>query len=383
MESDVIHRRRSPALFSLLLLLTLGCASAEPGGSASGSDTTDAGTNTEDTSTTADSSSTEPGQDTSRDAMSGDTGTAPDTTSGPECVIDDDCDNDEHCDRGSCQAGPCPEADRNACGGCDPLRGQLGDACGVCGTWECGDEGQATCAGDELNGCGTCGRLEAEPDSPCDDCGGVWLCTSDGTAVVCSNDDTTITRNLCGQCQPVSLDLGEPCACGGEVVCAPEQELAICDDGDNTAADATVLPNTDDDSNWTERTGSLNTVLDEDWYRVRVEDQFFENLAPEFELIVPPGHDFDLCTYYARDEGNPNDLRCDGDARALGEEVTTRINGSNVPGCCYRLRGSQTEGITLFWSTPIGEDDGGEAFMRVIYIDGADDCAEYRLRYKF
>ena len=377
--------RRHPPLILLILLLTLafGCASAQPGDSDEGSsDTADASVEG-DTSSTADTSQTQ-GEDTSGGTSAQeDSGAPPDTAPGPECTRDSDCDDDEHCAQETCQPGPCPEAQRNACGGCAPLRGALGDSCGVCGTWECGDDGQATCAGDELNGCGTCGPLEAEPDSPCDDCGGAWLCTGDGTAVVCSNDDTTVTRNLCGQCQPVSLDLGEPCACGGEVVCVAERELAICDDGDNTPDVATALPDTDDDSNWVERTGSLNTVLDEDWYRVRVEDGFFDNLEPEFELIVPPGHDFDLCVYYARDEGNPSDLRCDGSIRVLGEEGTYTIDRESIPGCCMRQRGNQTEEFSLYWSTPLGEDDGGEAFIRVIYIDGADDCAEYRLRYRF
>ncbi|MEL6179393.1 MAG: hypothetical protein AAFS10_10590 [Myxococcota bacterium] len=386
------HRRRSPYIFALLLLgLSLGCASAEPEGSSSsngspnGADASTSTTSSDDTSEQDDTSSV---SDTR--AEENDTSSTPDAQDPspdvpmPACSDDDDCNDDEHCAQGACAPGPCPTERINACGGCEPLRGVLGDRCGVCGTWACeGDTGQVVCTGDALNGCDTCATLEAEPGSPCDACGGVWQCSEDGLFVACSNDNTTITRNLCGQCQPISLDLGEPCPCGGTVVCNDARELAICDDGDNVAAGATVLPATDDDSNWREVTGSLNTALDEDWFTVQVEDRLFSNLEPEFQLIVPSGHDFDLCTYYVRTEGEPQEFRCDGDARIQGEEVIYREDGNRYQGCCLSLQNDATEGISLYWRTPPGEDDGGIAYMRVIYVDGAEDCAQYRLRYRF
>jgi hypothetical protein len=72
----------------------------------------------------------------------------------PRCTTNAECGAGNHCDAGECKPGACAEADKNACGGCTPLVGALGDPCGQC------QKDQLACAPDGES-------LVCNGDTPC------------------------------------------------------------------------------------------------------------------------------------------------------------------------------------------------------------------------
>jgi len=96
----------------------------------------------------------------------------------------------------------------NVCGGCGPLEGEVGTACGLCndGVWACG-AGQSDCVGDRApNGCGGCAALELEPGTEC------ALGTGEAGVVVCSGRElsrcASAGTNGCGGNGPLALPAG-------------------------------------------------------------------------------------------------------------------------------------------------------------------------------
>lgn len=167
---------------------------------------------------------------------------------------------------------PC---ETNACGGCEELAAQPGEACGTCdsGSWACdgadaltceddlGDEALNTCGGcgaieevgtscgcggarwvcdgtesvcmggdgdPEANACGGCAMLPGAPDGPCGTCGsGTFRCTNDGEGLECFGDDGDEARNACGGCVELSAEPGTQCGdCGeGNWFCTNDDEI--------------------------------------------------------------------------------------------------------------------------------------------------------------
>ena len=122
----------------------------------------------------------------------------------------------------------------NACGGCEPLPGAPGTACGACGgVWTCDAEGGAQCVGGALNGCGGCELLADGPGITCDAAGspGVRVCISlEETACVPPG-----STNACGGLGTLTgAALGGACgSCGdGVVVCDaadPRRRSTVCE----------------------------------------------------------------------------------------------------------------------------------------------------------
>ena len=122
----------------------------------------------------------------------------------------------------------------NACGGCDPLLGEPGTACGACGgVWSCNPAGGVDCIGGGTNACGGCAALSTEPGRACDAGGnpGATACISlEETACVAPG-----STNACGGLgaltgPPLGLGCG---ACGdGAVVCDaidPLRRSTVCE----------------------------------------------------------------------------------------------------------------------------------------------------------
>lgn len=132
---------------------------------------------------------------------------------------------------GYATTAPCPEAEQNMCGGCEPLVGEFRESCGecgngilVCGTWEDG----FVCQGDERNACGGCSILGSLPGLPCGPCGLDALVCDGPEALTCP---TETWENACGGCGPLEGAVGDPCGmCGlDELVCAPDGLSLVCD----------------------------------------------------------------------------------------------------------------------------------------------------------
>lgn len=115
----------------------------------------------------------------------------------------------------------------NVCGGCGPLPGQVGSACGFCGDgeWACdGDQLRCTGAG-TTDACGGCSEEQARPGQRCGD-DGRWAC--DGPELVCQGGEVGTERNACGGEGSLDHAPGEACgACGSGVwFCASTETLA-------------------------------------------------------------------------------------------------------------------------------------------------------------
>ena len=122
----------------------------------------------------------------------------------------------------------------NACGGCGPLPGVVGQPCGVCGEgrWACeaGEGGAMVCEGaGAADACGGCGGGAGRPGEVCGD-GLRWAC--DGPNLVCAAPVDEVLRNACGGTSPLAGAPGDTCgACGkGVLVCA--SQIALACEGD-------------------------------------------------------------------------------------------------------------------------------------------------------
>lgn len=151
------------------------------------------------------------------------------------------------------------ELGMNACGGCGPLAGPLGQPCGCGGVWVCDEDGEAVCDGaSPANACGGCGILDGAPGDACD--GGALTC--DGVdALSCAPSDA----NACGGTTP--LDGAPGAACGtcmdGVLQCVREDALACVGASSvNACGSCGVLPGEPGEAcgsgrRWTCRGGAL------------------------------------------------------------------------------------------------------------------------------
>lgn len=124
--------------------------------------------------------------------------------------------------------------ERNPCGGCAALPGEIGQRCAGGRVWACDAEGGAQCVADRgTNACGGVGALAQRPGEPCGACGdGVFVCISDED-VACLGEGQA---NACGGCGSLSGIPGGACgvcntgrwACDGAeaVTCAGEDPNA-------------------------------------------------------------------------------------------------------------------------------------------------------------
>ena len=122
----------------------------------------------------------------------------------------------------------------NACGGCGPLPGAVGQPCGACGggTWRCasGGSGAMICGGaSPMDACGGCSGEAGRPGEGCGE-GRTWLCA--GTTLVCAAPTDDALSNACGGTSRLQGAPGD--ACGpcrrGRLVCETQNRLACAGD---------------------------------------------------------------------------------------------------------------------------------------------------------
>ncbi len=130
---------------------------------------------------------------------------------------------------------PCDgDTTANACGGCDPdVDARLGEACSACGTWECdpANPDVPVCTSEGGNECGGCGPLTGSPGDACGRCGLDELVCRGEDALVC---DGNTAGNVCGGCSTLAAAPGTFCrnesclTAFGTVVCNGAEGV-VCD----------------------------------------------------------------------------------------------------------------------------------------------------------
>jgi hypothetical protein len=120
----------------------------------------------------------------------------------------------------------------NPCGGCLPLEGEPGDACGSCGTLACNGMDGLLCVEAPENNCGACGAADVAGlgvacTSP-DGCPGTSTCSEDGRTATCG-----ARKNNCGTCGAVDVaGIGQSCTgltgCPGTLGCNGTGTAAAC-----------------------------------------------------------------------------------------------------------------------------------------------------------
>ncbi|TVR02521.1 MAG: hypothetical protein EA398_07245 [Deltaproteobacteria bacterium] len=165
------------------------------------------------------------------------------------------CTGGQSCSEGSCSCssgqilcgGQC--VDPNPCGGCGPLTGPVGQACGTCssGTLQCSGSGTSantTCQGEislvnNNENCGACGNA----------CTGGTVCS--GTSCICPTgqrlcNGTCQTPNACGGCSTLATPpASNACGpCGLDSIVCNGQEDTICSGSTtNPCGGCSSLPN--------------------------------------------------------------------------------------------------------------------------------------------
>lgn len=132
----------------------------------------------------------------------------------------------------------------NECGGCAPLAGSPGEACGACGTWRCDDSGsdRVVCI-DRPNACGGCDPLQGAPGIPCGD-GNITFCADENT-LGCAPPPV----NACGGSADLATVVGTACgACGGGTrLCAgPNTLVCVGDQRENACGGCELLIDEED-----------------------------------------------------------------------------------------------------------------------------------------
>jgi formylglycine-generating enzyme required for sulfatase activity len=206
--------------------------------------------------------------------------------------------------------GPGP----NACGGCELLLGDVGQACGCGeqGRWRCDEStDQVVCDGGESNACGGCGELSpagALPGELCD--AGVRICTgSDTTSCLGSGS------SACGGTASLSAVPGTPCgACdSGEYTCTSVDEVRCTGDlgaqAFNNCGGCAPLPALEDTACGACGSGSWTCDGEDTLTCVGDEGELALNLCGGCEsLAASPGDDCGECASWAC---RGTTLRCD------------------------------------------------------------------------
>ncbi len=327
-------------------------------------------------------------------------GQAPGTACGSCGIIV--CDGTDHV--------TCQDPGANLCGGCAALEGAPGSACGTCGTWRCNPDGNSvTCENPDPNACGGCTPLSHQPGTPCG-CGttAVWTCNG-ANDVTCPATDT----NACGGCASLPAVPGTACGTCGTWICATPDTLDCDDPGFNECGFCGALPHavnsscacsegtwqcasgtsmactlTTADTRATARElGSFSDTQDsffssfqalfpdedtEDWFTSYCSDDYFGLMDIRARLVVPAGHDYDLCVYY--DPGRSSSVGCTAG-------VPATFDGLN--GCCSRNAGTTDEYVELDPDALGSSTDSGRFYYRVTFVSGPGTCATYQLQYAF
>ncbi len=136
---------------------------------------------------------------------------------------------------------PCVIAERNTCGGCEPLEGAVGDRCGACGLLRCTDEGTLAC-NEVREGCDLCDAHRAEVDQPCGTCGKT-TCTDSGE-IVCEDPG----RNSCGGCAELAGEPASACGTCGSFVCDGTERVSCQTPDTNACGGCSALAHQPDDA---------------------------------------------------------------------------------------------------------------------------------------
>lgn len=263
----------------------------------------------------------------------------------------------------------CRVIETNPCGGCGPLGQNPGVSCGVCGITVCDGTDHVTCQDPGANLCGGCAALQGTPGSACGTCG-TWRC--DGTEALACEDPGT---NACGFCGALPHAVGAACACSeGTWACGSGTDMACVITTPDTRATARDLGNFSDtqDSFFTAYQALFPGEDTEDWFTSYCSDDYFGLMDIRAQLVVPAGHDYDLCVYY--DPGRSSSVGC-----TAGTPST--FDGLN--GCCSRNTGTTDEYVELDPDALGTSTDAGRFYYRVTYVSGPGTCSTYQLRYAF
>jgi len=253
-----------------------------------------------------------------------------------------------------------PDAELNACGGCDDTPDAEGGACGTCdsGSWICDGLGSLVCVGDAgddaLNACGGCGGLEGDVGEPCGACGSGTLGCAGGDALTCVGAGGDELLNACGGCDTLGNTPGETCGtCGsGAWTCSEDGERVSCvgDRGEgarNSCGGCDVLAGVVDEP--------CGPCLDGRWACADINAITCIGASPDADedticddVDVCPGgddtvdtdddgtpDDCDVCPDDATDDSDEDGV-CDGVDRCAGGDDTVDGDADGVPDACDR-----------------------------------------------
>ena len=259
-----------------------------------------------------------------------------------------------------------------SCGGCDEGACSQG-ACrtDLCVPLACADVG-AQC-GEADDGCGgvlDCGGCDEAGTTCQDNSCQVLLCGAEG-------------KNECGDCGPLALELGAPCACEGVAACTGTG--LACDDGGLKS-----LPETSDREDSFSSAGgvaelSIQTV-DRDSFDVRVVDRSFALVEPEFQIKHPGGYIFNVCVR-AKGEVQDFETTC-----ALGSSAGAEpVRGSDgvANGCCVTLDATAQDGAIVLDVPHVPFSDLTAVYTietrarRADFDVPRDSCDAYEISYRF
>lgn len=282
--------------------------------------------------------------------------------------------------------GSCPGSE-NACGGCAALTGIPDGPCAeaTCGTWQCATPEALVCVGRPRNACEGCAELEGAPGDPCGGtCGATLACV--GTELLACEGPLP---NQCGGCtEPVDVDPGDTCACGGEALV--EEHLwtcsannVLCTDGNSESESPHGLPDSSDTMVDTlSIRGAIAPGETHDYFQVFVRDQGSndDGLLPDISLVGLSAN-LNLCAAWIYEGGRFFDPIC--------RSSSSRDTDDGLTACCSERAGTDAERIEILgWlggrldQIPGENNDNGWLLMWVESSE-PDECATYELRYRF